>query len=106
LKNAPVIIAHCDLNLRYTWFHHPHAFFKPEAAIGRTDKEIGLAKGIPELIQFKKIIIEEGKPLKRVIVFSQPNGERTYMVFGEPMHNDRKEISGVVTVSMDITSDL
>lgn len=26
LKNAPIIIAHCDLNLRYTWFHQPCRF--------------------------------------------------------------------------------
>ncbi|MGF2614775.1 helix-turn-helix domain-containing protein [Rossellomorea vietnamensis] len=105
LRNAPVIIAHCDLNLRYTWFHHPHAAFSSEVAIGKTDEELGLAKGIEELIELKRVIIKEGRPLKRTIVFEQPNGERTYVVFGEPLHNGREEINGVVTVSMDITSE-
>ncbi|RIW29041.1 helix-turn-helix domain-containing protein [Bacillus salacetis] len=105
LKNAPIVVAHCDLELKYTWFHHPHGVFTPEEVIGKTDEELGIYKGIPELIGMKKLIIEKGMPMKKFIVFQQHAGEKTYVVFGEPLMDESGEIVGAATVSMDVTEE-
>ncbi|WP_421383678.1 helix-turn-helix domain-containing protein [Bacillus salacetis] len=105
LKNAPIVVAHCDLNLRYTWFHHPNGVFLTEEVLGKTDEELGIFKGIPELVELKRQVIEKGKPIKRIILFDQPQGDRIYFVFGEPLTDESGKIIGAVTASMDITQE-
>ena len=42
LKNSPLIVAHIDQDLRYTWIHNPHPDFKVDDYLGKRDDEINL----------------------------------------------------------------
>ncbi len=50
LKSIPLVIAHSDLNLRYTWIHTPSQGFRPADYLGHTDEEISTDPGAKELL--------------------------------------------------------
>lgn len=102
LKNAPIIIAHCDLDLRYTWIYNPHPDFELENVIGKKDDELAYNEGIIELMALKQKVIQEGKALTKQIRFPLKDGLQTYQVFCEPLTNADGEIYGVSTASMEI----
>lgn len=62
-------------------------------------------QGILDLMDLKQKVINEGIKIKKTISFSLSDGIHMYYVFGEPLVNDKGEILGAVTASMDI-SDL
>lgn len=103
MKNSPMIVAHCDLDLRYTWLFNPHPDFNPESSIGKRDDELAVNNGTINLMKLKRDVIKEGKAIKRKICFPLSSGEHCYFVFGEPLYDDKKEIVGVVTASMDVS---
>lgn len=103
MKNSPMILAHCDLDLRYTWLFNPHSDFDIRSSIGKRDDEIAMNQGILDLMELKRTVIEEGIKSKRKITFPLSSGNHTYYVFGEALLNKKGEIVGAVTVSMDIT---
>jgi transcriptional regulator with XRE-family HTH domain len=105
LKNSPMIIAHCDLELKYTWIFNPHPDFQLENALGKRDDELAMNQGILDLMMLKREVITTGKKIKRKISFPLSDGDYCYYVFGEPLLNNKAEVIGVVTASMDI-SDL
>ena len=105
MKNSQIIIAHCDLELKYTWIFNPHPDFNLESSIGKRDDELSMNQGIIDLMNLKQRVIKEGIQIKTKICFSLSDGIHGYFVFGEPLTNDKGEIVGAVTASMNI-SDL
>lgn len=103
LRNAPIVIAHCDKELRYTWIYNPHPDFNPKDVIGKRDDDLDYNQGIIELMELKQTVISEGKTVRKNICFPLTDGIHTYNVFGEPLFNEEGEIYGAVTASMDIT---
>lgn len=103
LKNAPIIIAHFDLNLRYIWISNPHPDFNPDNVIGKRDDEIDQNEGIAELMALKRKVICERKAMMKQISFPLTDGIHTYQVFCEPLTNADGEVYGVSTASMEIT---
>lgn len=106
LKNAPIVIGHCDLELRYTWIFNPHPDFRPESVIGKRDDEINLNSGTLDLIRLKEEVIKYKKSVRRLIRFPLSDGCRTYHVYGEPLILEDGIIVGVSTTSTDITEVL
>lgn len=102
LKNAPIIIAHCDMELRYTWVHNPHPDFRCKVVIGKRDDELGLGDEGLELLKLKESVIREGKALRRHMSFILSDGMHTYSVFAEPMQNEKGEAVGVVIAMMEL----
>lgn len=105
LKNSDMVIAHCDLELRYTWLFNPHPDFDPTESLGKKDDELATNQGILDLMALKQEVIDKGIKIKRKICFPLSDGEHCYFVFAEPLLNEHEEIIGAVTASMDI-SDL
>ncbi|AYC30332.1 helix-turn-helix domain-containing protein [Paenisporosarcina cavernae] len=102
LKNAPIVIAHCDLDLRYTWLYNPHADFEQDASIGKTDLELDDNEGTRALMELKKEVIETKRQIHRKICFPLSTGEICYSVFAEPLLNQQGQITGIVTASMEM----
>lgn len=105
LRNSSIILAHCDLDLRYTWIFNPHSDFSSEDSIGKRDDELSVNSGTLELMNLKRKVITENKPIKKKVCFPLSNGVHCYYVYGEPLRNKHDEVIGVITASMDI-SDL
>ncbi|QOR67219.1 helix-turn-helix domain-containing protein [Cytobacillus suaedae] len=103
MKNSDMVIAHCDLELRYTWIFNPHSDFDPTASLGKKDDELASNQGISDLMALKQEVIDKGIKIKRKICFPLSDGEHCYIVFAEPLLNEHAEIIGAVTASMDIT---
>ncbi len=106
LEDAPFIVAHCDLQLRYTWIFNAHFDFDPNDLIGKRDDEIAIHEGTSELMNLKQTIIDTGKPLRKTIQFRLSNGDRYYDIHGKPLLNANGRIVGVLTASTDITEVL
>ncbi|MBE4909102.1 helix-turn-helix domain-containing protein [Bacillus luteolus] len=102
LKNSDMVIAHCDLELRYTWLFNPHPDFDTTESLSKRDDELATNQGIVDLMALKQEVIDKGIKIKRKICFPLSDGEHCYFVFGEPLLNENKEIIGAVTASMDI----
>ncbi|GGC98878.1 hypothetical protein GCM10007216_32090 [Thalassobacillus devorans] len=101
LQHSPMVIAHCDLELRYTWIFNPHQDFEPTDVIGKTDQEINENEGTLALMELKRNVIEKQIPIRRKITFPLSEGKITYDVFGHPLYDDESELIGVATASTE-----
>ncbi|WP_406687610.1 helix-turn-helix transcriptional regulator, partial [Rossellomorea vietnamensis] len=69
LQDSPMVIAHFDLDLRYTWIFNPNPELDPVTVIGRNDVELGDNHGTRELMKVKQEVIKNRTSLRKVIVF-------------------------------------
>lgn len=103
LQNAPVILAHCDIQLRYTWiFNTPNLI--PDEHIGKTDVELDDNDGNRALMKLKQDVLDEKAPISRVISIPLPTGSVSYNVYAHPLLNEEGTIIGVATASSEILS--
>lgn len=102
LEASPVIVAHCDLKLRYTWIYNSHPDFNPENALGKRDDELDMNQGIIDLMDLKRTVIKTGRRMKREISFPLSTGVCIYLVYAKPLMNNHGEIIGVATSAMQI----
>ena len=103
LKNAPMVVAHVDKDLRYTWIHNPHPDFKPEDVIGKRDDELAKTEGTFRFMELKRQVLDGGIPARREISFILSDGERAYDIYAEPKSNSIGKIIGLTTTALDIT---
>lgn len=103
LQNVPMVLAHCDKELKYTWIHNPHSDFVDSDILGKRDDELDSNAGIEQLIQLKQNVLLQNKSLKQQITFPLSTGSTTYWVFAEPLYDGNKEVRGVVTASIQIS---
>ncbi|MBV7274551.1 GHKL domain-containing protein [Clostridium sp. PL3] len=105
LEHSPIIIAHVDNKLRYTWIYNPHSAFSPEESIGKRDDEISLNEGTLELVKLKKQVLETRINTRKEIDFPIQGKIFTYDITAKPLKNKLGEIIGVTTASTDITEN-
>jgi PAS domain S-box-containing protein len=103
LTGSPVIVAHVDRDLRYTWIHNPHPDFDPASVRGKRDDELAVNEGTRQLARLKRQVIETGSPARAIISFPLSEGERTYDTAAEPVKDDSGMVIGATTVAFDIT---
>ncbi|AET68012.1 putative transcriptional regulator [Desulfosporosinus orientis DSM 765] len=103
MRNSEMVIAHVDKDLRYTWIFNPHPDFDKNIVLGKTDIELSENEGTKALMLLKRIVIEKGMKLKEKITFPLSDGDHSYFVFAEPLYDNKGQISGCVTASMDIS---
>ncbi|WP_400243786.1 helix-turn-helix domain-containing protein [Niallia sp. JL1B1071] len=102
LEKSPIMIAHCNLDLRYTWIFNPHPNFDAINMIGRTDKEIAENEGLRRLRNLKREVISSRDCIRELIEFPLSDGGNVYDFFGKPLMN-RERIIGVITISTEVT---
>jgi len=103
MKGSPVIVAHIDRDLRYTWIYNPHPDFDPAFVQGKRDDEIAVNEGTRQLVQLKRQVIETGSTAHAEIAFPLSEGGRVYEITAEPLKDDSGMVIGATTVSFDIT---
>jgi PAS domain-containing protein len=103
LQHPPVIVAHVDKDLRYTWLYNPNAAFTVEESLGKRDDEIDLNQGTLELMNLKKQVLNSGIGARKEIDFPIDSEVFTYDITAEPLRNETGQVIGVTTASTDIT---
>ncbi|SFK40776.1 DNA-binding transcriptional regulator, XRE-family HTH domain [Halobacillus dabanensis] len=108
LANSPMTIAHCDLELRYTWMFNPYPHFRMDTVIGKRDDELDHEldpnEGTWKLMQLKKQVITEGMSVRTIIPFPLPDGSVRYDVFCQPIYDSDGRIIGAATASLELQS--
>jgi len=103
LKNAPIMVAQVDRDLRYTWIHNPHPAFEPADVIGKRDDELNSDEGTQQLMALKQRVLETGIGARESITFDVDGERAVYKITAEALHNADGEVVGVTTASMDVT---
>ncbi|MFQ3545286.1 helix-turn-helix domain-containing protein [Halobacillus rhizosphaerae] len=102
LANSPIVVAHCDVNLRYTWMFNPHPDFDINQVLGKRDDELDVNDGVIALMNLKQTVIDTGQTVRERISFPLSEGLIYYEVFGQPLFNENKEIIGAATASTQL----
>ncbi len=102
-QDIPIVIAHCDSDLRYTWIFNPSEDFSEVEIIGKNDIELSNNDGTQQLYELKHEVITKGEKLNRIISFPLRSGVQTFIIFCNPLVGMKSNITGVVTVAIDIT---
>ena len=58
VQHSPVMLSHCDRDLRYTWIANPYPHWPSSRTMGRRDDEILPPYQVADLIAFKRRVIE------------------------------------------------
>jgi signal transduction histidine kinase/PAS domain-containing protein len=103
LKNSKITVAHCDLNLRYTWIHSPILNPDQSQMIGFTDTDISPMRGSSDLMELKKSVLTSRAGKRTEIIFDFTDKKIIHDVTAEPLYNDHGDLIGVTTASVDIT---
>ncbi len=106
LSKSPIhiVVAHVDLDLRYTYIHNPHPDFDPKNVIGLRDDEVVKNDGTLRLLQIKKQVITTGRGISETIAFPLSEGQLFYQVTVEPLCDNVGSVIGASSVSVDITN--
>ncbi|KAL5559569.1 hypothetical protein UlMin_035780 [Ulmus minor] len=107
LQNAPVVIGHQDKELRYRFIYNHFPSLQEEDIIGRTDVEIFTGAGVKESQDFKREVLEMGRPAKREITFeTELFGSKTFLIYVEPVFSKSGETIGINYMGMDVTDQV
>lgn len=75
--------------------------------IGKTDVEIFSGSGVKENQEFKREVLEKGKPAKREVTFeTELFGLKTFLIYVEPVFNKAGETIGINYVGMEVTDQV
>lgn len=105
LEDSPVIVAQCDLELRYTWLFNAHFSISTESMIGKRDNEIMDVPGMKELMEFKQLVIDTGVADRKVIRFVSPEIAVSYDIFCKPLQDEEGSIVGAAIISTRLSVD-
>lgn len=92
--------------LKYLKFTFFNLFFFQDI-IGRTDVEIFTGGGVKESQEFKREVLEKGRPAKREITFeTELFGSKTFLIYVEPVFSKAGETIGINYMGMDVTDQV
>jgi PAS domain S-box-containing protein len=103
LKNLPVILYHCDGDLRYTWVYNLPSCFPPEQVLGKRPDEVLPAEDVSELLAFKRQVLETGRGGRRELAFTHRGATRHYDITAEPGTGPDGQATGLIVAALDIT---
>ncbi|MGF3104890.1 helix-turn-helix domain-containing protein [Rossellomorea sp. DUT-2] len=105
LQDSPMVVAHFDLEFRYTWIFNPHPDFDPIFVIGRTDVELVDNDGTRELTRMKQEVIKQCKSIRKKIAFPQSGSIQEYDVTCHPLFNEKGELIGGSSASTQLLKE-
>ncbi|CAH8270698.1 unnamed protein product [Arabidopsis lyrata] len=107
LQNAPIVMGHQDIDLRYLFIYNKYPSLREQDILGKTDVEIFHGGGIKEYQDFKREVLEKGKASKREITFTTDLfGSKTFLVYVEPVYNKAGEKIGINYMGMEVTEQV
>ena len=103
IKNAAIVPAQMDRDLRYQWIYNPHPDFDATTVIGKRDDELEDSEAVRELMALKRRVIESGRGERQTIRFERSDGVRVYDVLVEPLRDAHGAVAGLTSSSFDVT---
>lgn len=103
LLSSPVVLAHCGTDLRYTWVFNAPTRYSENSLLGKRDDELYSSEGTVALMEMKREVIKEGKPLRRTIRFPLPEGSIIYDIFAQPIYDEEGNITGAATCATKLS---
>lgn len=103
IAGSDIILAHCDIDLRYTWLYNPDPHFETDAAIGRRDDELAPSEWVADLMTLKQDTIDRDAELARQVEVIVAGESRYYSVHASPLRDAEGSVTGVATAATDVT---
>jgi diguanylate cyclase (GGDEF)-like protein len=99
-----VVISYVDTDLRYTQFLNIPANYPKTGYLGKRAYEFADAPGGQAVAAFQLEVLETGRRLVRELGWDDGGGERSWMLYGEPLYTDDGSIRGVKTMGFELTA--
>jgi hypothetical protein len=65
------------------------------------------SEGVKEFEEFKREVLENGRPAKREITYATPLfGKKTFLTYVEPVFNKKREIIGINYMGFEVTDQV
>lgn len=103
LKNAPIMIYTCDLDLRYTWIYNSPQPLTSLSFIGRTDCDIFNAEDAKKLIDFKQRTLTTRSGNRALLTLKITENHRSYDLTAEPLFDTGGVLEGLTVACIDIS---
>jgi PAS domain S-box-containing protein len=103
LMSIPITVFQMDTALRYTWVYHPQAL-ADRPLLGRTDAELFPPAAAAQLTALKQSVLATGQGRRAEVCVEQPDGERHYDLYLEPLRAADGQIVGLTGAAVDITA--
>lgn len=103
LKNAPIVVAHVDRDLRYTWAYSPRADFPADQLLGKRDDELLPPEDAALWVQFKDQVMRTGSGAQQELPARFDGREYVYDVTAEPLRDASGTVIGLTLAAMNIT---
>ncbi|MGD9974212.1 MAG: PAS domain-containing protein [Desulfatirhabdiaceae bacterium] len=104
LSVCPVVVFNQDLDLRYTWIHHPVSGLDATWVVGKTDADL-LPEHVAEIVtDVKQRVLESGKGTRQKIQTIVDGNPLVFDLAVEPLRDTDGAIIDITGVSMDIST--
>jgi PAS domain S-box-containing protein len=103
LKNAPMLAASADVDLRYTWIQNGHVLFGKHNIIGKSDFDLLDFKTSKKLMELKRKVLLSKKGLRENVTVTKPDGKQIFDVTVEPLLCENGFPTGITMACLDIT---
>jgi len=104
LKNAPVVVFHQDLELKYTWINAPVLGWGEQEFLGRTDSEIIGGEDGDRLTAIKLAALQSGESVRTEVSIVFREQKHYFDLTVEPLRSREGVLAGVTCAAVDITS--
>jgi transcriptional regulator with XRE-family HTH domain len=99
------VLAHSDLNLRYTWIFDPDDQEKAYQFLGAKDDEISYCIDAQKILALKQKVMDTQIKSATVVAYEHNNKIQTHYVVGYPLFEESGELIGVGTLSMKLDDE-
>jgi len=103
LKNAPIVMANLDRDLKYSWVFNPKGGFRAEDLIGKDIGQTTDAETTQRIRASLRDVLARGVSFQWEAASKLEAGEAIFETHADPLRNARGEIAGVALVSIDVT---
>ncbi|WP_017711704.1 EAL domain-containing protein [Prochlorothrix hollandica] len=103
LNHTPIILFTQDLDLHYTWVHHPFPGFSLEAMLGHSDQDLFPPNAASDFIAAKQRVLDSGETQTHEFVLNTPDYPCFFEFTLASQSNERGQIIGLAGVGIDIT---
>jgi PAS domain S-box-containing protein len=99
-----LVLAETNLELRYVWIHDSHPDADSKRMLGMRDDELDPSPEMCALVDLKRRVLETGASIREEWSVMRSDGRHYYDVFLHPSRKEGDQITGVISVAIDITA--
>jgi PAS domain S-box-containing protein len=104
VQHSPVVLYHCNRDLRYTWIANPPPLWPSERLLGRRDDELLPPHHAADLIAFKQRVLDSGIGAREEVSVTASGVFQTWDITAEPLVDEKNKIVGLTVAALDVTA--